>query len=150
LVARKKPEQRTGAAAGFADDPRFVAIAKGTSRRHRIPIPDVNPNWHSSAQSWFRALKLSGQCEFYEASDWATAVFCAQIYDTFMRTQKASLLPAFMRLSERLGVTVIDRKRNRIELDEPELTDEDEDAANEAVVQWHGRLGIVRDVDGPL
>jgi hypothetical protein len=148
MAARKRPEDRTGAASGFADDPRFVAIAKGTSRRAGIPIPEANPSWHPTAQSWFRSLALSGQSDFYEASDWATAVFCAQIYDMFLRTYKATLLPSFVRLSERLGVTVIDRKRNRIELDEPDASDADEDAADEAVIAWHGRLGVVRDSNG--
>jgi hypothetical protein len=148
MVAKKRPEERTGAASGFANDPRFVAVSKGTSRRAGIPVPEANPMWHPTAQSWFRSLALSGQSEFYEASDWATAVFCAQLYDTFLRTRKSTMLPAFLRLSERLGVTIVDRRRNRIELDEPEVTDEDEEAADQAVVDWHGRLGIVRDVDG--
>jgi hypothetical protein len=70
----------------------------------------------------------------------------AQIYDGYMRTRAANLLPSFLRLSERLGSTVIDRKRNRIELGDAEVSDVDEDAANEAVIAWHGRLGIVKDV----
>jgi hypothetical protein len=147
MVAKKKPEDRTGAASGFANDPRFVAIAKGTSRRAGIPIPQASESWHPSAQSWFRSLSLSGQSDFYEASDWATAVFCAQLYDAFLRTRKSTMLPAFLRLSERLGVTIVDRKRNRIELDEPEVSDVDEDAADDAVIAWHGRLGIVRDTE---
>jgi hypothetical protein len=145
---KKKPEQRTGAASGAYNDPRFVSTARGTSRRAGIPIPDASPDWLPQAQSWFRALKLSGQAEFYEASDWATAVFCAQLYDRYLRNHQVSILPQFLKLSERLGVTVIDRKRGRIELDEPEVSDVDEEAAEEAVIAWHGRLGIVKDVGG--
>jgi hypothetical protein len=95
-------------------------------------------------------LALSGQSEFYEASDWSTAVVAAQIYDMFLRTRHANLLPSFLRLTERLGVTVIDRKRNRIELSDAEVSDTDEEAADEAVIAWHGRLGIVKDVEGEL
>jgi hypothetical protein len=145
MVARKKPAERTGAGSGVLDDPRFLTVSKGSSRRKDIPIPEANPQWHPQARSWFRALALSGQSDFYEASDWATAVMAAQIYDMFLRTYRANLLPSFLRLSERLGVTVIDRKRNRIELDEPDVSDADEDAADEAVIKWHGRLGIVKD-----
>jgi hypothetical protein len=72
----------------------------------------------------------------------------AQIYDEFLRTGHANLLPPFLRITERLGVTIIDRKRNRIELDEPEPTDHDEEAADDAVIKWHGRLGIVKDGSG--
>jgi|SRR5215469_2508994 len=141
---KKKPENRTGAGTGGGDDPRFLAVSTGESKRKDIPIPEANPNWHPQAQSWFRALALSGQSEFYEASDWATAVMAAQIYDIFLRTYRANLLPVFERLSARLGVTVIDRKKNRIELTDQDVTDQDEEAADDAVIKWHGRLGIVR------
>jgi hypothetical protein len=143
MAAKKRPEERTGAASGFADDPRFVAIAQGTSRRDGITIPKANPNWHPQARSWYNSLALSGQSDFYEASDWATAVIAAQLLDHYLRSRTIMILPQFLRLSERLGVTIIDRKRNRIELDAPDITDQDEEAADEAVVKWHGRLGLV-------
>lgn len=148
MVAKKKPEERTGSGTGVLDDPRFVTVSQGKSKRKGIPIPECSPHWHPQAQSWFRSLALSGQSEFYEASDWATAVLAAQIYDGYMRTRQVSLLPHFQRLSERLGVTVVDRKRNRIELSDAEASDRDEEAADEAVIAWHGRLGIVKDVPG--
>jgi len=148
MVARKKPAERTGGGTGIADDPRFLSVSQGHSRRSEIPIPGANPGWHPQARSWYNSLALSGQSEFYEASDWATAVMAAQIYDMFLRTYHANLLPPFLRLTERLGVTVVDRKRNRIELADPDVSDIDEEAADEAVIAWHGRLGIVRDRDG--
>lgn len=142
---RKAPEKRGGAATSAIDDPRFIAVAKGTSRRHGIPIPEADPAWHPIVQSWFRALALSGQSDFYEASDWATAVLAARAYDIFLRTYNAGILGNFVRLSERLGVTITDRKRSRIELDDPEQTDQDEVAADAAVIDWGKRLGVVRD-----
>jgi hypothetical protein len=145
VAARKKPDQRTGAGSGIADDPRFLSVTKGASRATEVPIPDANPSWLPAARSWFNSLALSGQSEFYEASDWSTAVLAAQIYDMFLRSHHANLLPPFERLSARLGVTLADRKRNRIELNEPDVSDVDEEAADQAVVDWHGRLGIVRD-----
>src|SRR5215472_17022880 len=144
MAAKKKPEERTGHTTGHFDDPRFLTVTKGQSRRRDIPIPEANPRWHPQARSWFNSLALSGQSDFYEASDWATAVFGAQIYDMFLRTYRADLMPPFERLSARLGATVVDRKRSRIELDEPDVEDVDEEAADEAVIKWHGRLGIVR------
>jgi hypothetical protein len=145
VVAKKKPEERSGGGTGILDDPRYVAVTAGTSRSKKIPIPMANPEWDITVQSWFRALALSGQSEFYEASDWATAVMAAQIYDMYLRTWRANLLPPLLRLSERLGVTIIDRKRNRIELSDEEVTDVDEEAADEAVIKWRGRLGVVAD-----
>jgi len=142
----KRPNKRQGGKATSAiDDPRFISIEKGTSRRHEIPdIPQASENWMPQARSWYNSLALSGQSAFYEASDWMTAVTAAQAYDIFLRTHNAAILASFVRLSERLGATVADRQRNRIVLSDPEVSDADEDAADSAVIEWQGRLGVVR------
>jgi hypothetical protein len=143
--ARKRPENRSGAPSGAADDPRFIKVSAGTSTaRSDLPTPKADPKWKPEARSWFNSLSLSGQSEFYEPSDWATAVAAAQAYDVFLRTYNASIFAQFVRLSERLGATVTDRKRSRIELALPEPTDEDEDAADAAVQGWQGRLYAVQ------
>jgi hypothetical protein len=142
---KKKPEDRTGAARGFEDDPRFLTIAKGHSMRDGIPIPQANPKWRPSARSWFNSLSMSGQSEFFEASDWATAVAAAEAYNVFLITYSASIFAQFVKLSERLAVTVVDRKKSRIELANVEPDDEDEDAADEAITGWQGRLHAVDD-----
>jgi hypothetical protein len=143
----KRPGARSSSSKAMspADDPRFIAVERGRSRREGIPIPEADPAWMPEAQSWFRALKLSGQSEFYEASDWATAVAAARAFDIAIRTHNASWFTNFTRLSERLGVTVVDRQRARIELEEPEPQDADEDAADEAVSGWQARLRVVPD-----
>lgn len=142
-MAKKRPEERTGAAAGAVNDPRFIVLSQGVSRRKGIPIPEASPQWHPQARSWYNALRLSGQSDFYEASDWATAVICADILDMFKRTRSPQLMMQFIKLSASLGVTIVDRKRNRIELDDPDVSDIDEEAADEAVIKWRGRLGLV-------
>jgi hypothetical protein len=140
----KRPEHRYGSRPGnLDDDPRYIQIARGQSGNGRIAIPEADPHWKPTARSWFNSLKLSGQSDFYEASDWATAVAAAQAYDVFLRTYNASIFAQFVRLTERLGCTISDRKRSRIELGEPDPTDEDEDEADEVVEGWHGRLRVV-------
>jgi hypothetical protein len=117
-------------------------VTRGRSRRKDIPaIPEANPGWLPQARSFYNSLKLSGQSEFYEASDWATAICAAQAYDIFLRTYNASILASFVRISERLGATHSDRTRAGIVLDSPAPHDADEDAADEAVVNWQERLG---------
>jgi hypothetical protein len=128
---------------GPGDDPRYIRVAKGLSANGSIAIPEPDPKWKPTARSWFNSLKLSGQSDFYEASDWATAVAAAQAYDVFLRTYNASIFAQFVRLSERLGCTISDRKRSRIELGEPEPTDEDEDEADDVVEGWQRRLRVV-------
>jgi hypothetical protein len=141
---RKKPVNRTGVGTGRADDPRYIKIAQGVATGAEHPIPEADTSWKPKARSWYNSLKLSGQSEFFEPSDWATAVAAADAYDVFLRTHNASILAQFTRLSERLGATIADRKRTRIELEEPAPEDEDETAADEAVKGWQGRLHSVQ------
>jgi hypothetical protein len=123
-----------------------AGVSKAASMRDGIPIPDADPKWKPAARSWFNSLKLSGQSQMFEASDWATAVAAANAYDVFMRTWNASIFAQFVRLSERLGATLVDRKRSRIELEDPPPADADEEAADAALLHWHGRLAVVRDL----
>lgn len=143
-AAKKASKRSTGSKSmGSNDDPRFIAVARGQSQRGSFPIPVANPKWMPQARSWYNSLSLSGQSEFYEASDWATAIAAAQAYDIFLRTYNAAILASFVRLSERLGATIADRKRSRIELEDAEPQDADEDAADEAVQGWQKRLRIL-------
>jgi hypothetical protein len=140
---RKKPASRTGAGSGYGDDPRFIKVTSGSTAGRDFPIPTADKGWHPKARSWYNSLKLSGQSAFWEPSDWATAVAAADAYNVFLRTHNASILAQFVRLSERLGATLTDRKRGRIELEEPVQEDEDEAAADAAVQGWQGRLHSV-------
>ena len=120
-----------------------MKVAQGQSQGAEHPIPQADSSWRPKARSWYNSLKLSGQSEFFEPSDWATAVAAADAYDVFLRTHNASILAQFTRLSERLGATITDRQRNRIQLEEPAPDDEDEAAADAAVQGWQGRLHSV-------
>lgn len=143
---RPRDRQITTGSKGQGHDPAFIKAEEGRSRRGNWPIPQANPQWMPEARSWFNSLSLSGQADFYEASDWATAVAAAKSFDIFLRTHNASIFASFVRLSERLAVTIVDRQKSRIILGEPEPADADEDAADAVVVEWHHRLGVVRDV----
>lgn len=132
----KKPEP---------DEPVIVIVNRGQSR-NVTTIPTANERWCPQARSWYNSLALSGQSDFYQASDWATAICAAEAYDMFFKTHNASILGSFVRLSERLGATVTDRKRSRIDLVEAEVSDADEEAADAAVIDWHHRLGVVREL----
>ena len=138
----KKPEARSSGSrsTGSHDDPRFIAVARGHSRRKGIPIPEANPDWLPQARSWYNSLKLSGQSDFYEASDWATAVCAAQMFHDYLRTKSPGILAQFVRLTESLGATISDRKKSRIELEDPNPADADEEAADRAVNDWQLRL----------
>lgn len=126
-------------------DPRYLTTTRGKRSVPGFPIPEASERWHPTARSWYNALKISGHSSFFEPSDWATAVTAAEMYDRFLRTDNASILAQFVRLSERLGCTELDRKRGRIELVSGEVRDEDKERAAQEIVSWRGHLGIVRD-----
>ena len=118
---RKRPEDRIGhrsAARDARDLARYGYAASGPvsrarSRRAELPaIPQASEKWLPQSRSWFNSLKLSGQSEFYEASDWMMAVIAAEAFDRFLRTYNASILQNFVRLSERR------RDRRRPQADE--------------------------------
>lgn len=137
---KKRPEDRIGHPHGAFKD--FAPVTQGQSRRKELPaIPEASERWHPQARSWFNSLKLSGQSELYEASDWATAVCAAEAYDVFLRNHSPGVFAGFVRLSESLGSTFIDRKKARVDLVDPDHTDRDEEAADKSVVNWQARLG---------
>jgi hypothetical protein len=146
---KKPPGERIGHPRFAKSDPRYQdqgpPMTRGLTRRDGIAIPEADPSWLPIARSWFNSLKLSGQCDLYEASDWMTAVAAARALDMGLRSYNASLFAQFARLSERLGSTFVDRSRARIVLDAPEPTDADEDAADVVVHGWQARLNAYQD-----
>lgn len=142
MTDKKEPRHKTGHPHFSREDPRYYSSGPANVGTHReVPvIPTANPNWLPQARSWYNSLPLSGQSAFYEASDWATAVSAAQMLDTGLRTTNGAILANFVRLSERLGVTHLDRVRARIVLDDPESEDQDEDAADNIIRGWQARL----------
>lgn len=140
-----KPEnERLGHGSVTHEDPRYLTTTRGQRSARGFPIPEASQRWHATARSWYNSLKLSGQSSFFEPSDWATAVAAAEMYDRFLRTDNASILAQFVRLTERLGCTELDRKRGRIELVSGGVKDEDKERAAETVISWRSHLGIVR------
>lgn len=139
----KVPEERIGHGQ-VEEDPRY--LTKTTAQRMAVPvIPEPSSRWNPIVRSWYNSLKLSGQTQLWQASDWTTAVLAANSYDIFLRTHNGQILQVFNRLSERLGVTEIDRKRARIELTAAKELDRDEQHADNAAISWKGRLGVVHE-----
>jgi hypothetical protein len=120
--------------------PPDVEVARIKARRYNGPIPVAAEHWLPQTRSWFNSLNLSAQAELFEPSDWATAVTAAEFYDIFLRSHNASIGASYVRLSERLGATVSDRRRARIEVEPPEPEDADDKAADNVVRGWQARL----------
>lgn len=44
-----------------------------------VEIPQPSDSWHPIAVAWYESLAESGQSQFYEPSDWASAVLVAEV-----------------------------------------------------------------------
>lgn len=103
--------------------------------------PAADENWHPIAKGWFESLGRSGQAQFYEPSDWATAVLIAESMSRDLLPQvvgvlqegkdagevvkeviplKGASLTAYLRAMSVLLVTEGDRRRMRLELERGE------------------------------
>lgn len=102
-------------------------------------IPSASKNWHPTAKRWWASLKVSGQSEFYEQSDWAQGYFAAEIMSGILYADKPSapMVAQFLSISQELLVTEGARRRARLE-----LMREDPEAAPELnVVDLNARFG---------
>lgn len=104
--------------------------------------PPADAAWHPIAGAWYAALSRSGQSRWYEASDWAQAVYVAEVMSRSLTADRMSapLFAAVISSSGNLLVTEGDRRRLRIELDRGAAVDEDEDASVAALSDFRARL----------
>ncbi|AJT65054.3 hypothetical protein T261_3384 [Streptomyces lydicus] len=82
-------------------------------------IPRASGDWHPIAKRWFRSLKDSGQAQFYEQSDWLTAVYVAEAMSRNLGQAKfsAQLFQSVMSAMTDLLTTEGARRRARVELE---------------------------------
>jgi len=127
-----------------------VPVTKGELRKVRIPAADSK--WHPIAKRLYNSLKVSGQADFYQQSDWALAwsicedlsVYKQPRYDRITGEEyfkrSGQMLQTIYTAMERLLVTEGDRRRVRIELSAPEP--EAESAAVLAIADYRADLGL--------
>lgn len=118
----------------------IVPVTKGIARPTWIPDPD--PGWHPIARQLWDALAVSGQSDFYQQSDWALAFSLCDDLSHYKNSPKRSgqMLQTIYGAMERLLIAEGDRRRVRIELDEPET--ENESAAVLAIADYRKDLGL--------
>jgi hypothetical protein len=86
------------------------------------------------ARRFWRALRRSGQAEFFQPSDWAAAELVVVAIDAFVRKPSAMMLSAINQAMSNLLVTEADRRRVRLELELPD-PDPVDDAADPRVAK---------------
>lgn len=123
--------------------------------------PAADELWHPVAKAWFSSLAVSGQCRFYEPSDWATAVLVAESMSRDLQPQfvgfaqtgrdetqaefakiplKGASLAAYLKAFGNLLTTEGDRRRAQLELQRAQTVDEDEAAAVASLDAYRGKL----------
>ncbi|MEU6056974.1 hypothetical protein [Streptomyces sp. NPDC047097] len=107
-----------------------------------VRVPSADPDWHPIACRLWDALKTSGQADFYQNSDWAFAFSLCEDLSHYKRSGKRSgqMLQTIYSAFERLLVAEGDRRRARIELQEPEP--EETPAAVLAIADYKKDLGL--------
>lgn len=115
------------------------AVTKGVLRPTSAPAPDKE--WHPIAATLYKALSTSGQCDWYQDSDWAFAYSLCDDLSYYKQATRRSgqMLQTIYSAFERLLVTEGDRRRVRIELHEPE---EKSNAAVLAIADYQRDLGV--------
>lgn len=84
-----------------------------------VVAPAAEKGLHPIAMRWFEALKESGQAQFYEPSDWATAAYIAHAMSESLKGEAltGAMLSAVMSSMTGLLVTEGDRRRMRLEIE---------------------------------
>jgi hypothetical protein len=103
---RNKPENEGG-----------VPLSKG----ERVPykVPPVDSSWHPRAKQWYRSLSRSGMREYYELSDYEMARLLCDALTEYYKRPTAMMLATILQGMTSLGVTEGERRRMRIELEQP-------------------------------
>ena len=120
-----------------------VPVAKGQSAPpESITVPDPAPDWHPSALRWYESLAKSGQCAWYQPSDWAEAHVWTELLSQQLEASRPSamLLAAWSAASARLLTTEGDRRRVRIELERAQKADPDKEAGVASMKAWRDKL----------
>ena len=100
---------------------RTTNVTRGQAGPRPTP-PPVPHGWHSIARQWFNSLKTSGQSEYYEASDWAHALFVGEAMTRWLSgtsddKMPAQLFAAIMQGMSELLTTEGARRRAKLELE---------------------------------
>jgi len=90
--------------------------------------PEPDPGWHPIALDWFVSLGQSGQAQFYEPSDWATARVWAELLSRQLESGRpsAQMIQSWSSGATELLTTEGARRRARMELDKGATEEPDE------------------------
>jgi len=126
-----------------------VPVTKGVMRP--VTIPEGDPDWHPIARMLWDSLQTSGQADFYQDSDWAFAYSVCEDLSLYKKPQisrdgeeyhkrSGQMLQTIYSAFERLLVSEGDRRRVRLELEQPEA--EENPAELKVLADYREGLGV--------
>lgn len=107
-----------------------------------VEVPAPDEMWHPIALRWYASLAESGQSQFFEPSDWATACYVAEFMSRhcFGRNLQPQLFAAIMSASTELMTTEGARRRLRLELQRPDQNKSEQAAGVSAIADYRKRI----------
>lgn len=102
--------------------------------RGRVRRPPMRQRWSEETREWYDAIGRSGEARWYEPSDWQMALVAGDMYERLLDNPNATLYAAFLKACEELNLTESARRRSRIEVDRPDVAEDEADAAGEAAL----------------
>ena len=102
-----------------------------------VAPPPEDRTWCQQAKNWYRALKKSGQAQFYQASDWEEARICALLMSNELKREhgpRATMMDVIFSRADNLLTTEGARRRLRIELTAAQTDDDPEHEATVSII----------------
>lgn len=114
-----------------------------------VEIPSLPSDTHPIARRLYESLALSGQARYYEPSDWAWALLCAERTSTMLENPRnqPQMVDAINKLWAPLLITEGERRRARLEVVR-HIEDPDEKAAGEVMERYLQHVSDDTDADG--
>lgn len=105
-----------------------------------VEAPATPDDLHPVAADWFESLRISGQAQWYEPSDWMVAVYVAhEMSRALSQRLSAQMFAAVMSSMTELLTTEGARRRARMEV-ERQRDDDGEDAGVATIDDYRQRL----------
>ncbi|WP_190019875.1 phage terminase small subunit [Streptomyces hiroshimensis] len=118
-------------------------LVRATAGPGLVEWPEPDPEWHTIARDWYLSLPDSGQAQFYEPSDVATARYVAEAMSRNLAAGQrfsAQLFAAVSSAMTELLTTEGARRRVRIELERAPAAQETP-AGVTAIADYRAALG---------
>ena len=105
-----------------------------------VEVPPADPSWHPMAVGWYESLKISGQSQFFEPSDWAAAQVAAWYITELVRKPSSAAFTAAWDAMGALLTTEGERRRVRLEIERQKPVETVPEGVSD-IAAWRSKAG---------